>query len=353
MLLNANKLKERQIKIVLQRNSDILIAGAGIIGLSLALELHSRRARVTVLERDAALSHASTAAAGMLAADDPHNPSALHPLSQYSLGLYPNFLARIESLSGIHVPIQTEATIQYLPDGSTLRLAEQSLDPRQLAAALLAAVRATSIDLREHTELQVTEDWPRGRTVFTRTGEQLRVQSVVFATGAWAQTRPLHLRNYNLSVIPIKGQMLRLQIPKDLSLREVHRSEHIYIVPRTSGPQAGTALIGATLETTGFDTTTNPDDLAALRARAAALLPAFASETQSPVIESWAGLRPATPDHLPIFGQDSCPNEFLALGHFRNGILLAPATAAILADLIEGKQPTIDLAAFSPTRFNP
>jgi len=337
----------------LQRNSDILIAGAGIVGLALALELNSRGARVTVLERDKALSHASSAAAGMLAANDPHNPPQLLPLSQYSLGLYPNFLARIQSLSGIRVPIQTEATIQYLPNGSTLRLAEQSLDPRQLAVALLAAVRATSIDLREHTELQVTEDWPRGRTAFTRTGEQLRVQSVVFATGAWAQTRPLHLRNQNLSVIPIKGQMLRLQIPEGLSLHKVHRSEHIYIVPRTSGPQAGTALIGSTHENAGFDTTTNPTDLADLRTRAAALLPAFASETQSPLIESWAGLRPATRDHLPILGHDSYPNEFLALGHFRNGILLAPATATILADLIEGHPPAIDLTSFTPTRFNP
>ena len=337
----------------MQRNSDILIAGAGIIGLSLALELHSRGARVTVLERDTALSHASIAAAGMLAANDPHNPPQLLPLSQYSLGLYPGFLDRIESLSGLHVPIQTEATIQYLHDGSILRLAEQSLDPRQLAAALLAAVRTASIDLREHTELQITEDWPRGRTVFTRTGEQLRVQTVVFATGAWAQTRPLHLRNHNLSVIPVKGQMLRLQIPKGLSLREVHRSETIYIVPRTSGPQAGTVLIGSTLENIGFDTTTNSTDLADLRARAAALLPAFASETESPLIESWAGLRPAAPDYLPILGQLPSTNEFFALGHFRNGILLAPATAAVLADLIEGKPPSIDLTPFTPTRFNP
>jgi len=337
----------------LLRNSDILIAGAGIIGLSLALELHSRGARVTVLERDTALSHASTAAAGMLAANDPHNPPQLLPLSQYSLSLYPNFLARIESLSGIRVPIQTEATIQYLPDGSTIRLAEQSLDPRQLAAALLAAVRTTSIDLREHTELKFTEEWPRGRGAHTTTGEYHSVKNIVFATGAWAQTRPIHLRNPNLSVIPIKGQMLRLQIPPGMSLHEVHRNEHIYIVPRTSGPQTGTAVIGSTLETAGFDTTTKSADLADLRARAAALLPAFASETQSPLIESWAGLRPATPDHLPILGHFPYSEEFFALGHFRNGILLAPATATIIADLIEGHQPAIDLTPFNPTRFNP
>jgi glycine oxidase len=337
----------------LRRNPDILIAGAGIIGLSLALELHSRGAKVTVLERDTALTHASTAAAGMLAADDPHNPPQLLPFSQYSLSLYPSFLDRIERLSGIRVLFQTDTTIQYLPNGSTLRLAEQSLDPRQLAAALLAAVRATSIDLREHTELQFTEEWPRGRTAHTTTGERLSVQNIVFATGAWAQTRPIHLRNPNTSIIPIKGQMLRLQIPQGLPLHEVHRSEHIYIVPRTSGPQAGTALIGATLEDAGFDTSTNPTDLADLRTRAATLLPAFASKTQSPVIESWAGLRPATRDHLPILGHAPYSDEFFALGHFRNGILLAPATATVLADLIESHQPAVDLSPFDPIRFNP
>ena len=314
-----------------QHPPDVLIAGAGIIGLSLALELHARGARVAVLERDTALAHASTAAAGMLAADDPHNPPALLPLAQLSIALYPSFLQRIEALSGLTVPIQTETTLQYSPNGSITTLAEQSLDPRQLAAALLAAVRATSIDLREHSPFGIAHE----------TSSKPSASPLILTTGAWSP----------VPVVPRKGQMLRIQLP--VQLPEVYRSQDVYIVPRTSGPQAGTALIGSTLENIGFDTTTNSTDLADLRARAAALLPAFASETQSPLIESWAGLRPATPDHLPILGHSLSPHEFFALGHFRNGILLAPATAVALADLIEGKQPSTDLAAFSPTRFNP
>jgi len=142
-------------------HSDILIAGAGIIGLSLALELHARGAQVTVLELDTAMSHASTAAAGMLAVSDPHNPAELLPLSQFSMQLYPEFLARVQELSGTIIPFQTESTVQYLSDGTSASLPENSIDPRQLAPALLAAVRATSIDLRENTgdlELADTPD---------------------------------------------------------------------------------------------------------------------------------------------------------------------------------------------------
>src|SRR5436305_10879304 len=141
---------------------DILIAGAGIIGLALALELHSRGAQVTVLERDTAVSHASTAAAGMLAVHDPHNPAALYALSHLSAELYPAFLARIAELSGETVPFQTDLTMQQetgkprnptrhlLPwdldrilPGNALHhlhfnlINEHSIDPRQLAHALL------------------------------------------------------------------------------------------------------------------------------------------------------------------------------------------------------------------------
>ena len=311
----------------MQRNSDILIAGAGIVGLALALELNSRGARVTVLERDKALSHASSAAAGMLAANDPHNPPQLLPLSQYSLGLYPNFLARIQSLSGIRVPIQTEATIQYLPNGSTLRLAEQSLDPRQLAVALLAAVRATSIDLREHSPFGIAHE----------TSSKPSASPLILTTGAWSP----------VPVVPRKGQMLRIQLP--VQLPEVYRSQDVYIVPRTLGPQAGTALIGATDEDAGFDTATHPATLAHLRALAAKLLPQLASEADAPQLEVWAGLRPATPDSLPILGRLGA-NKLLATGHYRNGILLAPATALVMAQLISGENPSVNLAPFSPAR---
>lgn len=319
---------------------EILIAGAGIIGLSLALELQTRGFQVTVVERNTALQHASTAAAGMLAAEDPHNPPALLPLSRLSRSLYPAFLQRIASLSGLPVPFQTDITVQYMPDGSTQQLAEHSVDPRQLAAALLSAVRATSIDLREHTELRsVTED--KQAQLHAETNRGTFAPGIIVRTqGAWALPQ----------VHPAKGQMLRVQLPATLPLHAVHRSEHIYIVPRTQGPQAGTALIGATVEDAGFDTMVHPAGLAHLRTLAAELLPQLADEAVAPQVEAWAGLRPATADSLPLLGPLS-PGQFIATGHFRNGILLAPATAAIMADLIEGKSPAIDVASFSPARF--
>jgi glycine oxidase len=323
---------------------DILIAGAGIIGLTLALELTARGAQVTVLERDTALSHASTAAAGMLAAEDPHNPPELALLSKLSLHLYPKLLARLESLSGITVPFQTDAAVQYLADGQNIRLAEHSLDPRQLAASLLAAVRATSIDLREHTGDLDLSDSPDAIYVRDSAGVEFCAPRLVHANGAWFRG--------NQSIVPRKGQMLRVQMPSSLSLIEVHRSEHIYIVPRTSGAQVGTALIGATVEDAGYDIATHSSDLQRLRELAAELVPELASEAEAPEVEAWAGIRPATADNLPILGAlPFSPREFVATGHFRNGILLAPATAYVMADLIEGKPPAFDLNPYSPNRF--
>jgi glycine oxidase len=109
-------------------------------------------------------------------------------------------------------------------------------------------------------------------------------------------------------------------------------------------------LIGATVEDAGFDTATHAADLARLRALAAEMLPALRDEKGAPMIEAWAGLRPAAPDMLPVIGRDG--DVLWAAGHFRNGILLAPATAQIVADLIEGKEPVVKLDAFAPKRFS-
>src|SRR3984885_193697 len=157
---------------------DICIAGAGIIGLSLAIELHHRGAHVTVLDRSTPLTEASTAAAGMLAADDPHNPAPLQPLANLSLSLYPAYLDRLNTLSGIRVPFQTNKTLQSLTVKTTTQhtelspeeisiflpalkpghhhftvLDEHSIAPRQLAPARLAAVRTTTIALGPSTAL--------------------------------------------------------------------------------------------------------------------------------------------------------------------------------------------------------
>lgn len=308
----------------------VVIAGGGILGLSIALELARRGVRATVLERGRAMQQASWAAAGMLAAEDPHNPVELLDISKYSKALYPAFLARTEGLSGLTVPVQTRIAVQYDEGGRSVRMAEESLDPRQLAVALLEAARAAEVDVREGCAAQMAD---------------LQGRTVVIAAGAWAGAL-----GPKLPITPRKGQMLRVALPETLrGLAEVHRSEALYVVPRTAGPQAGTALIGATVEDVGFDTETHEADLAQLRLRAARMLPALASESEAPRLEAWAGLRPATPDQLPVIARRG--DVVWAAGHFRNGILLAPATAQIVADLIEGKEPVVKLDAFAPERF--
>jgi glycine oxidase len=351
---------------------DICIAGAGIIGLSLALELNHRGMAVTVLEQSSPLSEASTAAAGMLAASDPHNPPQLRPLADLSLSLYPAFLDRLHVLSGIRVPFQTHTTLQALPPAAPsteseltpaelarlllalnpgrhrfLLLDEHSLDPRQLATALLAAIRATSIDLRSNTPVLSTRSIDNAIEIQTPTG-LLHSKQFVDCTGAWTSITS-HLPN--LQVTPKKGQMLAVSLPPSLPLHLVVRTPDIYIVPRLTGPNAGRAIIGATIEDAGFDKTLHLSDIAHLRSLATALLPPLAD---APQLEAWAGLRPATPDGLPLLGAlPAEPNHFLATGHYRDGILLAPATAHVMAQLLLGVTPSIDLTPFSPTRSSP
>ncbi len=331
---------------------DVVILGAGLIGLAAALELADRGASVTVIERGRILASASTAAAGMLAAEDPCNHDSLRDLARLSIQRYPKFLHRIEHLSGFPIPFQTETTLQYMAGGPALRLKEHSIDPRQLASALSAAIRPTAIHLLENTSVASIETETSGSKLRLEDGSSVSTGAILFATGAWTAETSNALAGKPLSVSPRKGQMLRVRISPSHSFQEVHRSERIYIVPRTHGPQAGTAVIGATVEEAGFDTTVCGRDLDGLRALAAALLPWLGSAEETPMVECWAGLRPATPDLLPMLGAGLRVGHFIATGHYRNGILLAPATAVVMADLMEGKSPAVDLSAFSPLRFH-
>ncbi|HEY0163015.1 MAG TPA: FAD-dependent oxidoreductase [Edaphobacter sp.] len=349
---------------------DICIAGAGIIGLSLALELHRQGARVTVLDQGEPLSEASWAAAGMLAADDPDNPQELYPLSVLSRSLYPGFINRLFDLGGVAVPFHTSTTLQEVnPDraentrGLTLLapeplslllpqlhaephrfvlLDEHSVNPRELAQALLAAVRATEIDLRSHTPIRMVRSRSGGIEVHT-SSEILTPSRFVDCTGAWGLTA---MPPGQVRTMPRKGQMLAVELPRSFPLHLVVRTHSIYIVPRTTGAHAGRAVIGATVEDAGFDKTVYPSEIARLRARATELLPALADAVE---VETWAGLRPSSSDGLPLLGQVS-ERHFIAAGHYRNGILLAPATAVVMAQLLAGQKPQVDLSRFSPMR---
>ncbi len=324
--------------------ADIVIAGAGIIGLSLALELRLQGGSVVILDSAAATGGGSTAAAGMLAADDPHNPPQLQAISGWSVSLYDRFLARLEALSGIAVPYQTTTAVQYLDDGTNVALAEKSIDSRQLAASALQAVKHTGIPLLEQCGRIAISEQTSGIVIQPEHGPAVSAARVVHTSGAWFSGTP--------RITPRKGQMLRVRIPASLDLRDVHRSSSIYVVPRTQGPQAGTALIGATDELAGFDLRVSQPALDALRARAAILLPALASPIDAPQVEAWAGLRPATTDGLPAMGRvPGTARQWLAGGHYRNGILLAPATAVAVAAMLAGKSPAVDIEPFDPARL--
>src|ERR1700678_3891856 len=275
---------------------DICVAGAGIIGLSLALELNRRGLHVTVLDRSAPLAEASTAAAGMLAIGDPHNPTQLHSLADLSISLYPDFLDRLSDLSGIRVPFQTGITLQALPhytphsekeltpidlarlapaltpgDHRFILLDERSLDPRQLATALLAAVRSATIDLHPDTPVLSSRNLDDAIEIQTPRG-RFHAKQFIDCTGAWSSTTSLS----SFQVIPRKGQMLAVSLPPSLPLDVVVRTPDIYIVPRTSGPNVGRAIIGATVEDVGFDKTVHRSDITHLRSLAAQLLPGLA-----------------------------------------------------------------------------
>jgi glycine oxidase len=144
-------------------------------------------------------------------------------------------------------------------------------------------------------------------------------------------------------VRPRKGQMFYVY-PEASVLQHVLRAPDVYIVPRS----AGKVLIGATVEDVGFDKSVDPLTIRDLQNAAAKYVPALAS---APVTQSWAGLRPGTPDDLPILGPTDIPHVFIATGHFRNGILLAPITAQIMADLVLGQPSPVDIGGFLPDRF--
>ena len=264
----------------------------------------------------------------------PQNPSALRPLAELSAALYPSFLDRIAALSGSLVPFQTfntleavsqvdpprrtEALVPQLDPGENHfhRLEENSIDPRQLATALLAAVRKTRVVLLERTALTRVTATPTLVRIETNTGA-LGAPYLIDCMGSWS---PAPVR-------PRKGQMLAVRMPSSLDLATVIRTPEVYIVPRTSGPNAGLAIIGATIEDAGFDLTVHALDILTLNARATKLLPLLA---EAKFVESWSGLRPATADELPILGPAPLQLRYLlATGHYRNGILLAPATARV------------------------
>jgi glycine oxidase len=355
---------------------DVIVGGGGIIGLSTALELARNGFRVRVLEKGRAMSEASWAAAGMLSANDPDHPAELTQLASLSIRLYPEYLGVVERLSGRQVPIRTQATLMTSRSGSEFHanetkvcpglsaqeaerripgvatdgrsfcwMEEPSLNPRDLCTALPLAAAAAGVELQQETQVLTVTSRDGGVEVETPRGT-VSGGAFVNCCGAWAGgvQHPGSERPLAAGVEPRKGQMLAVRVPPPLDLPYVLRSPDIYLVPRGDGLIA----IGATVERAGFDRRVEPLAVEQLRAQAAELWPPMAS---APVVDSWSGLRPGTVDELPLIGRAGAPHCWIATGHFRNGILLAPATALIVRQLLQGKPPEVSLAAFLPGRL--
>ncbi len=319
-----------------------------------------------VLERRRAMHAASWAAGGMLAAQDPENPPALLPLSLHSLALYPAYLEHVQASSGERVPLRTQRTLQqvevlescensiaadsildearaWIPGlASTgqnfVWLGEQSLDPRDLCRALPAAFLAEKGILLEETPVLGTENTGSG-IVVTTAREHIHTTTFVNCCGAWAGEPRLG----GLPVGPVKGQMVTVALDPG-RLRCVLRTPEFYAIPRGDGR----VTIGATIEHAGFNQTVEEHRIAALLRTAAKLLPEVNGAAH---LESWAGLRPATRDGLPILGAGAVEHCWHATGHYRNGVLLAPVTARVIAQAIFGEQPDVPMENFSPSRF--
>ncbi len=359
------------------QRTDIAIAGAGIIGLATALELAAAGMRVVIFERGHAMRECSWAAAGMLAAEDPENPSSLHHLSELSRSLYPGFLANIERLSSRKVPVRTTQALQAahaLPphieplspqaiqsiapglQSNGLRcflLEEQSFDPRNLTEALPQAAIAAGVTL--HQQTAVTAVIPQSGSVKIQTtrGEWIAAH-FINACGAWASDLA------GVPVTPRKGQIFLVEHNGPEDLRIALRTPQVYLLPRGNRR----IVIGATVEDAGYDKQINPAAIAALHNAAAEFWPTI---RHAHIVETWAGLRPATPDSLPVIGPvtgidaksvaNAAPesrqnaNSWLAIGHFRNGILLAPGTARLLRQMIFAEPLSIDVGAFQANRF--
>jgi glycine oxidase len=337
---------------------DVIISGAGIIGVSIALELRSRGAQVLVLDSREPGAEASSAAAGMLAAADPETPSALRQLAMASAEMFPDYVRQIEADSHLQTDFRRLGTIAIMESSSAPReykrltpselqklepslqtqghpvffVHEDSVDPLLLMQAALAAARHQSIEI--HGEASVQKIRSRGKEIEVMSQVGIFTsRSFVNCQGAWS----------GAPVKPRKGQMLYVQ-PISAILQHVLRTPEAYIVPRSNGK----ILIGATVEDVGFDKSVSPTTIQSLLNRAAKYLPDLAA---APIVQSWAGLRPGTPDDLPIIGPTEIPGAFIASGHFRNGILLAPVTARIMADLIQDRATQLDIGPFSPARF--
>jgi glycine oxidase len=366
---------------------DAVIVGGGIIGGSIAFELAAERLRIVLVDRQQPGGEASWAAAGMLS-PGPHSPAdkALVPFAKESLGLYPEFIAAVEECCrqktefvrhgaieifsgpraeaerdefielhrqlGIQAErLEAEAARRVEPAlGPAARAVarieeEATVDPRLLTQAVLESAKARGVEIR--AGCKVTSLLCKGNRctgVATRR-EEISAGLVILAAGCFtehlAQTSDGPLES--IPTRPVRGQMISMR-QAGVALRQVLRSGKGYLVPRADGR----IVAGSTLEEAGFEKRVTPEGMQKILAATLELVPQLSG---AQILETWAGLRPGTPDDLPIVGPTSIKGLFAATGHYRNGILLSPSTARATKNWVKTGKLDQSIEPFSPLRF--
>jgi len=365
------------------KSPDVLVVGGGIVGAAIAWRLAKDGLAVTLLEKGEIGREASWAAGGMLTPVHlAEYPPALAGVCAASLALYEPLCREVAALSGVDPEYRVTGLLLLVTDDAGEEAARElemwkrernqpverltrdeavAVEPKltphlrralrlpdiaqirnnRMAVALAESATRKGAEIRANTPVTGFLRVP-GRVTGVKTPRgDIYAGTTILAAGAWSAEllRPLGLE---LRVKPIKGQMLLAGGPPDFCRHMILDGES-YLIPRADGR----ILVGSTLEDVGFDKSVILGTIGDLAERGARLMPELA---RLPLVTSWAGLRPATPDRLPYLGKGPMDGLIVATGHYRNGILLAPITAEIVADLLAGQPSDIDLAPFDPLR---
>jgi glycine oxidase len=365
--------------------ADVVVVGGGAIGLAVARRAALGGRSVVVLERGTPGMEASWAAAGMLSPlAEANGPGPFLDLLLAARRTYPAFAAALREETGQDVGYGDAGTLFLSLRGeddaeleerfawqSAAGLCVQTLtaedarkvepainpavrfalrfpgdhqvDSRALGAALWTAAARAGADVRRGAQaVRVLRDGGRASGVALADGTRVDADAVVIAGGSWAGRIGGLPRA--LPIEPVHGQLLAVETAPPL-FRHVVDSPRCYLVPRASGR----VIAGATSERVGWRKAVTPAGVRRLLDGAVEIAPAL---DHVPLVETWSGLRPGTPDGLPVLGADpDVPNLLYATGHFRNGILLTPLTGDAVGALLLGEPPAVDLAPYSIARF--
>jgi glycine oxidase len=365
---------------------DVVVVGGGVIGLCCAWRLAQGGARTIVLDRAEPPAGATRVAAGMLApiGELAFGEPELLRMTIAAAELYPDFVAELEAASehssgyvrhgALHIALDRDEAselrrvhdlqrslglgAEWLPprrcrelepgltpsfNGGVHAPDEAAIDPRRMTAALLAALADAGVEVRRGADVVAPIlSGERLEGVRTGAGEELPASHVVLATGAWAGAESWLPEFARPPVRPVKGEILELRSAEgEAPCERIVASERVYLVPRPDGR----LIVGATTEERGFDATVTAGGVHELLREAYRLLPDVA---EMELVEAMAGLRPGTPDNLPLIGRGALDGLILACGHYRNGILLAPLTGDAVAGVVAGEPLPESLAAAEP-----